>query len=140
MALEASTLKAVPLFASLSEKDLRKLVPLFHERSFDAGHVIAREGGRGYGFFVIDTGSATVTAHGETRTSLGPGSYFGEIAALDPGPRVATVTAETRLKVYMLDAWNLRDLVKRDAALASGIIDGLVQIVRRLEGYPEPVS
>jgi CRP-like cAMP-binding protein len=137
VALEIATLKAIPLFGSLSDKELKKLVPLFHERSFAAGHVIAEEGARGMGFFVIETGSARVTAHGEARASLGPGSYFGEIAALDPGPRAATVTAETDLTAYLLDAWDLRHLVSEDAAVATGIIDGLVQIVRRLEGYPK---
>ena len=133
MPVEASTLKNVPLFSSLPEKELRKLTPLFHERSFDAGAVITEEGKQGQGFFMIESGTAAVTAHGEQRTSLGPGSHFGEIAALDPGPRVATVTAETDLTAYMLESWDLRDLIKEDAALAAGIIEGLVQIVRRLE-------
>ena len=38
-----------------------------------------------------------VSVHGEEKHSLGPGSYFGEIALLDPGPRLATITTETPL-------------------------------------------
>lgn len=135
MPLEASALKAVPLFASLSDKELRKLVPLFRERSFAAGHVIASEGAQGEGFFVIRSGDAKVTVRGEERIALGPGSYFGEVAALDPGPRVATVTAETDLMAYVLDAWDFRPLVRQDASLAAGIIDGLIRIIRRREGF-----
>jgi len=134
MPVDASTLKNIPLFSSLPEKELKKLTPLFRDRSFDAGHVIAKEGERGIGFFIIESGTATVTAHGHPRATLGPGSYFGEIAALDPGPRVATVTAETELSAFMLEGWDLRRLVQEDVAVATGIIDGLVQIVRRLEG------
>ena len=135
MPLDVAALQAVPLFASLSEKELRKLLPLFHERSFKAGDVIAQEGAQGVGFFVIEAGRAKVTVRQEERTSLGPGSYFGEVAALDPGPRVATVTADTDLKAYVLEAWDFRPLVKSDAVLASGIIEGLIRIVRRTEGY-----
>ncbi len=135
MPLDVEALQAVPLFSSLSKKDLGKLVPLFHERSFETGTVIAEEGAQGAGFFVIESGQAKVTVRGEERTSLGPGSYFGEVAALDPGPRAATVTAETDLKAYVLDAWDFRPLVHADPALASGIIEGLIQIVRRREGY-----
>ena len=135
MSLDASTLKDVPLFSSLSQKELKKLTPLFRERSFDAGHVIAREGEPGYGFFIIRSGNATVTSHGERRATLGPGSHFGEIAALDPGPRVATITADTEVAAYMLEARDLRQLVREDATVAAGVIDGLVEIVRRLEGY-----
>jgi CRP-like cAMP-binding protein len=137
MPLDASTLKSIPLFASLPEKELKKLTPLFRERTFDAGHVISREGERGVGFFIIESGTATVTAHGQSRTTLGPGSHFGEIAALDPGPRVATVIAETELSTFMLESWELRRLVQKDAAVAAGIIDGLVQIVRRVESSPD---
>jgi CRP-like cAMP-binding protein len=135
VSLDASDLKNVPLFSSLPEKELKKLLPFFHERSFEAGHVIAREGERGVGFFVIQSGTAKVTAHGEPRSTLGPGSHFGEIAALDPGPRAATITAETDVTAVMLEAWDLRQLVREDATVAAGLIDGLVQIVRRLEGY-----
>jgi CRP-like cAMP-binding protein len=133
VSLDASALKNVPLFSSLSNKELKKLVPLFHECSFEAGHVIAQEGDRGIGFFVIQSGTVSVTAHGESRATLGPGSHFGEIAALDPGPRVATITAETDVTAFMLNAWDLRQLVREDATVAAGLIDGLVEIVRRLE-------
>ncbi len=135
MPVDAATLETVPLFSSLPDKELKKLIPLFRRRSFEAGHVIAEEGSPGHGFFVIESGRAAVTARGEARASLGPGDHFGEIAALDPGPRVATVTTETELTAYLLDAWDLRQLVARDPALAAGIIDGLVRIVRRLEGF-----
>jgi CRP/FNR family cyclic AMP-dependent transcriptional regulator len=137
VSVDAAALKNVPLFSSLSEKELKKLVPLFHEHSFDAGHVIAEEGHQGLGFFMIKSGTAKVTAHGKPRVTGGPGGQFGDIAALDPGPRVATVTAETDLSVYRLDAWDFRRLVTEDAALAVGIIEGLVQMVRRLEGYQD---
>lgn len=135
MALDVSALAKVPLFSALSEKELKKLVPLFHERSFDAGHVIAREGERGIGFFIIESGTANITAHGEPRATLGAGSHFGEIAALDPGPRAATITAETDVTAFMLEPWDLQRVVREDATVAAGIIDGLVQIIRRLEGY-----
>jgi CRP-like cAMP-binding protein len=131
--VEVASLKRVPLFSSLGDKELKKLVPHFQERRFPAGYVIATEGERGSGFFIIESGTATVTAHGETRTTLGPGAHFGEIAALDKGTRVATVTAETEVTAVMLLAWDLRQLIRDDANLAAGIIEGLVQIVRRLE-------
>jgi CRP-like cAMP-binding protein len=134
MSVDVAHLKGIPLFSSLPEKELKKLLPLFHERSFDAGHVIATEGERGLSFFLIESGTAQVTAHGTQRAILGAGSHFGEIAALDPGPRVATVTAETDITAYVLSGWDLRELVRKDVAVATGIIEGLVQIVRRLEG------
>ena len=65
-------------------------------------------------------GAAVLTsdrnAHGEPRATLGPGSHFGEIAVLDPGPRAATITAETDVAAYMLEARDLRQLVREDSS------------------------
>jgi CRP-like cAMP-binding protein len=133
VALDVGTLKAIPLFSSLSEGELQMLVPLFSERSFVAGHVIAKEGRPGFGFFVIESGSARVTVRDEERTTLGPGSYFGEIALLDPGPRAATVTAETPVVAHMLSAAEFRPLVHEHPAMAWSLLEGLAEILRREE-------
>jgi CRP/FNR family transcriptional regulator, cyclic AMP receptor protein len=133
--LDAAALKEISLFEALPEKELAKLVPLFQTRSFDAGHAIAEEGKMGTGFFIIESGTAKVTVRGEQRTTLGPGSYFGEIALLDEGPRVATVTGETDLTAQMLSAWDFRSLVKEDSELAWGLLTGIAGMLRGREGY-----
>lgn len=133
MALDPGTLKAIPLFSSLSDGELEMLVSLFNERSFVAGHVIAKEGRPGFGFFVIESGSAKVTVRGQERTTLGPGSYFGEIALLDPGPRAATVIAETPVVAHMLSAAEFRPLVQEHPAIAWALLEGLAEILRRDE-------
>ena len=133
MALDADTLKQVPLFSSLSGEDLEELVPLFNERSFAIGHEITKEGAPGFGFFVIESGTARVTVHGEDRHSLGPGDYFGEIALLDPGPRLATITTESPLVAHHLSATEFRKLVKGNAALSWSLLEGLTTILRKNE-------
>src|SRR5207244_632487 len=118
-------LQKVALFSGLDDKEARKIAPLFKERSFNAGEIMAEEGKHGVGFFVIESGSAKVTARGEDRTTLGPGSYFGEIALIDDGARTATVTAETDIKAHVLVAWDFRPLVKDDPDLAWGLLRGV---------------
>jgi CRP-like cAMP-binding protein len=125
VALDAAALREVPLFASLSDKDLETLIPAFNELSFAPGHVITREGRPGFGFFVIESGTATVTVRGEERRTLGPGAYFGEIALLDSGPRAATVTAETELTGHTLSGLEFRPLVKEHPDLAWTLLQGL---------------
>ena len=48
---------------------------------------ITMEGAGAAAFFVIHSGEATVTHHGKTLATLGPGDYFGEIALIDEGAR-----------------------------------------------------
>ena len=135
MPLDPATLTNVTLFAGLEEKEAKTLASLFKEREFSPGEEMAEEGKHGIGFFVIESGSAKVTVHGEERTTLGPGSYFGEIALIDDGPRTATVTADTDVKAHVLIAWDFRPLVKEDPALAWGLLEGMAQMLRTREGY-----
>jgi CRP/FNR family transcriptional regulator len=135
MSLDPEVLKKVSLFSGLDNKEAKKLAPLFKEREFSAGEAMAEEGKHGIGFFVIESGSAKVTAHGEERTTLGPGSYFGEIALIDDGPRTATVTAESDVKAHVLVAWDFRPIVKEDPDLAWGLLQGVAGILRAREGY-----
>jgi CRP/FNR family transcriptional regulator, cyclic AMP receptor protein len=135
MSLDPQLLQKVELFSGLDDKEAKKLAPLFKERDFSAGDVMAEEGKHGIGFFVIESGSAKVTVHGEERTTLGPGSYFGEVALIDDGPRTATVTAESDVKAHVLVAWDFRPIVKDDPDLAWGLLQGVAQMLRAREGF-----
>jgi CRP/FNR family transcriptional regulator, cyclic AMP receptor protein len=130
MPLDPAVLKQVELFSGLDDKEAEKLAPLFKERSYAAGEMMAEEGKHGVGFFVIESGTAKVTVRGEDRRTLGPGAHFGEVALIDDGARTATVTAEGDLKAHVLVAWDFRTLVKDDPDLAWGLLRGVAAILR----------
>ncbi len=88
------------------------------ERTFDAGDTVLVEGESGVGFFVIDTGHATVSVGGTERRKLGPGDSFGEVALLAGTDRTATVTADEDLRCYGLTSWAFRPIVEENASLA----------------------
>jgi CRP-like cAMP-binding protein len=135
MPLDAQVLKQVDLFAVLDDKEAAKIAPLFKERNYSAGDVIAEEGKHGVGFFIIESGTAKVTSRGEDRRTLGPGSHFGEVALIDDGQRTATVTADSDVKAHVLIAWDFRPLVKEDPDLAWGLLQGVAGLLRVREGY-----
>jgi CRP-like cAMP-binding protein len=130
VALDAADLKGIPLFSSLTDDDLATLVTVFSERSYPPGHEITKEGTPGFGFFVIESGSAKVTVRGVERRTLGPGSYFGEIALIDPGPRLATITTETPVVAHMLSGREFRPLVHENPELGWGLLQGLATYLR----------
>src|SRR3954453_19691534 len=80
---QIETLGRVPLFENLSESDRAKIAGLFKQRKFTAGETVTKEGSHAAAFFVIDSGTATVTVRGEFRRTMGPGDFFGEIALID---------------------------------------------------------
>jgi len=134
MSLDPQVLKKVDIFSSLDDNEAKKIAPLFKERSYSAGENMAEEGQHGIGFFVIESGSAKVTVGGEEKGKLGPGSHFGEIALIDDGARTATVTAETDVTAHVLVAWDFRPLVKEDAELGWGLLQGVAAILRKQTG------
>jgi CRP/FNR family cyclic AMP-dependent transcriptional regulator len=133
VAVPTDLLKRVPLFEDLEKKDLELLASTFKERTFSAGDAIAREGERGVGFFVIESGTVTVTQGGEQRATLGAGDYFGEIALIDEGARTATVTADSQLRCYGMTSWEFRPLVETNASIAWHLLQTMAKRLRAAE-------
>jgi CRP-like cAMP-binding protein len=128
-------IKNAPLFAQLPKKDVKQLSGALTERQIPAGTVIIEQGKPGVGFFVIASGTATVSVKGQTIRSLGAGDHFGEVALIDDGPRMAEVTAETDMECYALPAWQFRAFVKDHPDVAWALMQSLVKrIVRDTEG------
>ena len=123
-------LEQVPLFADFDRKDLQQLSHSFRERTFEAGGTVAEEGQKGAGFFVIESGEASVSVHGSARGKLGPGDYFGEIALIDDGARSATVLADTELRCYGLTSWEFRPLVEGNASIAWKLLETMAKRLR----------
>jgi pyruvate,water dikinase len=127
-AIEA--LAKVPLFADLDRRELEGIANLFKERRFSAGETVAKEGAGGASFFVISAGEATVTIRGEQRGTVGAGDYFGEIALIDEGARMATITAKSDLVCYGLTLWEFRPLVQQNAAIGWKLLQSLAKRLR----------
>ena len=130
MSAPVDLLRKVGLFESLSDRDLKKLADSFKESSFQPGDVIAAEGQRGVGFFVISEGSVDYLVHGDKVGSGGPGDYFGEVALIDDGPRTATVTATTPVTAYGMTSWEFRPLVEENAEIAWGLLHVMAKRLR----------
>ena len=123
-------LQRVPLFADVEHGDVERLARSFKERTFEAGSTVAGEGKTAAGFFVIESGEASVSVHGSERNKLGPGDYFGEIALIDEGGRSATVTADSELRCWGLTSWEFRPLVEGNAGIAWKLIETMAKRLR----------
>ena len=121
MSAPPELLREVGLFASLSDRDIKRLAEALKKRTFSEGDVILAEGKGGVGFYVISDGTVEYSVDGERVGSGGPGDYFGEAALIEDGPRSATVTAATDVTVYGMTPWEFRALVEENADIASGL-------------------
>jgi CRP/FNR family transcriptional regulator, cyclic AMP receptor protein len=124
------TLKKVPLFAGLDDKELESIASSMRERRFKAGDTVTQEGAGGVGFFVVEEGEADVNVGGEAKGSVGPGDYFGEIALINESPRTATLTARTDMVCYGMTPWDFRPLVESNSTIAWKLLTAMAQKMR----------
>jgi CRP/FNR family cyclic AMP-dependent transcriptional regulator len=108
--MNADHLKSMPLFAGLSRRDRDLVARYADEVDVPAGKTLTEEGGSAREFFVIDSGTASVTRGGQEINTLGPGDFFGEIGLLRHSPRTATVTATSPMRLVVLFAQNFAAL------------------------------
>jgi CRP-like cAMP-binding protein len=127
-----AALSAVPLFDGLSRRHLRRLAGEADIVGFDRGRAIVEEGQAGAAMFVILAGSARVERAGRRVGGLVPGDFFGELSALDSGPRTASVVAETPLQALRLFRHTLIDMVRGEPGLVFGLLQGLARRLRQV--------
>ena len=125
------SLRQVPLFRDVPNRDLKRLAGSMREKTFAPGQVVVTEGEGGLGFFVILDGHAKVSQGGEDRGTLAAGDYFGEMALIDGDDRAATVTADGELQCAAMTMWNFRAFVKQHPDVAWGLLTALVKRVRQ---------
>ena len=126
----ADMLKHVPLFADLDSRELQEIASSMQERRVAAGETVLQQGAGGAGFFVVEEGEADVTVDGDSRGTIGPGDYFGEIALLTGSDRTATVTARTDMLCYGMTPWEFKPLVESNSAIAWKLLTAMAQKLR----------
>ncbi len=95
-------LKAVVELRDCTTAQLQEVARLAERVQVGEGEILTREGRIGREFFLILSGTVGVTQKGRRVNTLGPGDFFGELAAMNPGPRNATVTALSDLDVLII--------------------------------------
>jgi CRP/FNR family cyclic AMP-dependent transcriptional regulator len=123
-------LQRVPLFADLNKHEVKQIARLFKERRFSEGETVVQQGSGGGAFYVIDSGEATVFVGGEEYSTLKPGDYFGEIALIDEGTRMATITASSELVCYGLTFWDFRPLVEENGLIGWKLLQSMAKMYR----------
>jgi CRP-like cAMP-binding protein len=129
----AARLADVPLFNTCSKTDLRIIAR--HLELLDAaeGTEIVTQGEEGDAFFVLLGGEASVRRNSRIVARLVPGDYFGEISLLSPGPRSASVRADTDVILGGLHARMFNVLLRDTRSMRTRLLEGLAARVRELD-------
>jgi CRP-like cAMP-binding protein len=138
MADEIELLGKIPLFATLSQKDLRALARSAHDMTYAAGTNLTSQGDLGVTFFVVIEGEADVSVAGLARRRLQTGDYFGEMSIIDRSPRSADVVAVSKLRCLVFTQWEFRPFLREHPDVAWGLLEILVRRLREAERAASP--
>ncbi|NTX40863.1 MULTISPECIES: cyclic nucleotide-binding domain-containing protein [unclassified Myxococcus] len=120
--------RPVPLFSRLSREDFVALVGVLEVRAFFPGQSVVEEGAAGASMFALVEGRAEVVraledgARGVVGTVV-PGDFFGELALVSEGPRLASVVATERAVLLELTRASLTAVAVRHPGVGEVLED-----------------
>jgi CRP-like cAMP-binding protein len=126
----AARLKAVPLFAHCTAKQIQFIATQVEDMDFPTGRVLCKEGQSGGDFFLLIDGAADVTRKGRRIAKMVPGDFFGEIAVVDGGPRTATVTTTESTRCLVLGPRQFQNVVHQNVDIAHSVMKALTLRLR----------
>ncbi|MCU1496675.1 MAG: cyclic nucleotide-binding protein [Acidimicrobiales bacterium] len=126
----ADRLAAVPLFAGLTKKELAHLAQGAEIVTVPEDATVVAQDDYGEGVFLLLDGGAKVVRDGQTVARLQPGSHFGELALLDPGPRTASVVTTEPSRLAILGGARFRVALRESPRMAERLLASLARRAR----------
>jgi CRP-like cAMP-binding protein len=129
---KSELLSAARLFDGIDAEGMERVAAVAIQVEFPDGHVIARQGEIGTGFFVVVDGAGRVVRDGQTVATIGPGDFFGELSVLDGRPRNAQVIAQGATTCLALATWDFEAVLLAEPRVTLAILRGLAGRLRDL--------
>ena len=145
MADAFTILSRVPLFADLSEHELRALANRSASRHVDAGEQIFVEGDACQGFFIVESGEVKIyktapSGREQVLTIERAGDTVAELPVFDGGPYPASAVAVTDGSLLFVSKRDFRALVLENPEVGLKVLRMVGLRLRRLVGLIEELS
>ena len=140
MATTVSTavLKAVPLFASFPEDQLRVLATMVLRKSAPRSNTIMAGGDPTDSLYIVLSGRLKVMMSDSDGKEvilsiLGPGEFFGEMGLIDDSPRSASVVTIEPCELLSISKRDFNKHLAENFAMAMAVMRGLVRRLREAD-------
>jgi CRP-like cAMP-binding protein len=138
-------LRAVPLFAELTDQELNTVAELAQIRNYPSRAAVVTQGEPAKALFAIIRGKLKVVSCGPDGrdTVLGimaEGEVFGEVALIDGGARSATVTAIEPCELLVLEREQFLELLRESSPISVKLLVVLAKRLRRLSQRSEDAA
>jgi len=133
------------LFAAMDESDRAAVADQMREVKFEPGRLIFARSDLGQSIYLLIEGRVRLSVLTPDGKELmlrhaGPGDVFGEIAALDGGPRTADATAVTRVRAMVLTHTSLFALIERRPGMVRSALRFVCQRLRETSDQVESIA
>jgi CRP-like cAMP-binding protein len=137
-----ASLRGIPLFSRVAQGDLEQIASHLIERRYPRNTTIVEEGLPGDYMYILRDGRVKVTKLSEDGREkildfLETGSFVGEMALLERGPRSASVKTLSPVRVLALSRTDFIALLRKSPDLALAVIQ---ELSRRLRSVNEQAS
>jgi CRP/FNR family cyclic AMP-dependent transcriptional regulator len=134
----AELLKDVPLFAGLSDDDLSRLSLLLTEKHIPRETVIVSATDPGDALYIVAEGEVKVSLWSDNGreiilSTLGPGSFFGEMSLVDGEPRSANVACLTDALLLRLGRKEFLQALRAYPTIAINVMTEVCVRLRRAD-------
>ena len=140
MATTVSTavLKAVPLFASFPEDQLRMLTTMVTRRSASRSTTIMAGGDATDSLYIVLSGRLKVMMSDSDGKEvilsiLGPGEFFGEMGLIDDEPRSASVVTIEPCELLSISKRDFKKCLLENSDMSMAVMRGLVRRLREAD-------
>jgi CRP/FNR family cyclic AMP-dependent transcriptional regulator len=140
MATTVSTavLKAVPLFASFPEDQLRMLTTMVARRSATRSTTIMAGGDATDSLYIVLSGRLKVMMSDSDGKEvilsiLGPGEFFGEMGLIDDEPRSASVVSIEPCELLYISKRDFKKCLLENSEMSMAVMRGLVRRLREAD-------
>ncbi|HOU92637.1 MAG TPA: cyclic nucleotide-binding domain-containing protein [Polyangiaceae bacterium] len=116
--LQRDILTRMPLFRTLSDREILRLLQVTVIQAYRDGEVIIREGDIGEDLFIVLAGEVKVKKGDTDLARLTPGEHFGEMALIRNQPRSATVTSNGDSELIVLSRSEFFEILRKEHQLA----------------------
>jgi CRP/FNR family cyclic AMP-dependent transcriptional regulator len=133
--VSTAVLKAVPLFASFPEDQLRMLTAVVTRRSLPRSTTVMASGDPTDSLYIVLSGRLKVMmsdAEGKEviLSILGAGEFFGEMGLIDDAPRSASVVSIEACELLSIAKRDFKKCLAENFEMAQAVMRGLVRRLR----------
>ena len=136
--VSTAVLRAVPLFSSFPEDQLRTLATMVNRKSLPRGAMVMAAGDPTDSLYIVLSGRLKVMmsdADGKEviLSILGPGEFFGEMGLIDESPRSASVIGIEPCELLSISKRDFNKCLADSFDMTMAVMRGLVQRLREAD-------